>query len=84
MAGEAAYLMKDGALGAVQPVAMPALKEMVDGRCSVARAVAEEDLKGKNAQFIDPKVFAERSPRPTKSRRSRHDAHPASCRHTQD
>jgi predicted peroxiredoxin len=30
LAGEAAYLMKDSVLGAVQPVAMPALKEMLD------------------------------------------------------
>jgi len=26
----------------------------------VARGVTEEDLKGKNAQFVNPKVFAER------------------------
>jgi hypothetical protein len=26
----------------------------------VARGVTEEDLKGKNAQFINPKVFAEK------------------------
>jgi hypothetical protein len=26
----------------------------------VARGVTEEDLKGKNAQFINPKMFAER------------------------
>ena len=30
LAGEAAYLMKDAVMAAVQPVAMPALKEMVD------------------------------------------------------
>ena len=30
LAGEAAYLMKDSVMGALQPVAMPALKEMVD------------------------------------------------------
>jgi predicted peroxiredoxin len=30
LAGEAAYLMKDPVMSAVQPVAMPALKEMVD------------------------------------------------------
>ena len=30
LAGEAAYLMKDSVLAAVQPVAMPALKEMLD------------------------------------------------------
>jgi predicted peroxiredoxin len=30
LAGEAAYLMKDSVLGAVQPVAMPALKDMLD------------------------------------------------------
>ena len=30
LAGEAPYLMKDSVLGAVQPVAMPALKEMLD------------------------------------------------------
>jgi predicted peroxiredoxin len=30
LAGEATYLMKDSVLGAVQPVAMPALKEMLD------------------------------------------------------
>ena len=30
LAGEAAYLMKDSVLGTVQPVAMPALKEMLD------------------------------------------------------
>jgi predicted peroxiredoxin len=30
LAGEAAYLMKDSVLGAVQPVAMPPLKEMLD------------------------------------------------------
>jgi predicted peroxiredoxin len=30
LAGEAAYLMKDSVLGAVRPVAMPALKEMLD------------------------------------------------------
>jgi len=30
LAGEAAYLMKDAVLAAVQPVAMPALKEMLD------------------------------------------------------
>lgn len=29
LAGEAAYLMKDGVLGAVQPVAMPPLTEML-------------------------------------------------------
>lgn|GEM_PF-3140360 len=26
----------------------------------MARGVTEEDLKGKNAQFVNPKVFAER------------------------
>jgi len=26
----------------------------------VARGVTEEDLKGKNAQFVNPKVFAEK------------------------
>jgi hypothetical protein len=26
----------------------------------VARGVTEDDLKGKNAQFVNPKVFAER------------------------
>jgi len=26
----------------------------------VARGVTEEDLKGKNAQFINPKVFADK------------------------
>ena len=30
LAGEAAYLMKDPVMSAVQPVAMPALKEMID------------------------------------------------------
>ena len=30
LAGEAAYLMKDAVMVAVQPVAMPALKEMMD------------------------------------------------------
>jgi predicted peroxiredoxin len=30
LAGEAAYLMKEVVMSAVQPVAMPALKEMVD------------------------------------------------------
>ena len=30
LAGEAAYLMKDAVMAAVQPVAMPALKEMMD------------------------------------------------------
>ncbi|HYE93998.1 MAG TPA: DsrE family protein [Terriglobales bacterium] len=30
LAGEAAYLMRDPVMSAVQPVAMPALKEMVD------------------------------------------------------
>jgi len=30
LAGEAAYLMLDAVMSAVQPVAMPALKEMVD------------------------------------------------------
>ena len=30
LAGEAAYLMKDSVIGAVMPVAMPSLKEMVD------------------------------------------------------
>ena len=30
LAGEAAYLMKDSVMGAVMPVAMPPLKEMVD------------------------------------------------------
>ncbi len=30
LAGEAAYLMKDAVLAAVQPVAMPALKQMLD------------------------------------------------------
>jgi predicted peroxiredoxin len=30
LAGEAAYLMKDAVMAAVQPVAMPALKDMVD------------------------------------------------------
>ena len=30
LAGEAAYLMKDSVMAALQPVAMPALKEMVD------------------------------------------------------
>ncbi|MGH7349271.1 MAG: hypothetical protein ACREI6_04590 [Candidatus Rokuibacteriota bacterium] len=30
LAGEAAYLMKDPVLAAVQPVAMPALKQMLD------------------------------------------------------
>ena len=30
LAGEAAYLMKDSVMSAVVPVAMPALKEMVD------------------------------------------------------
>ena len=26
----------------------------------MARGVTEEDLKGKNAQFVNPKVFAEK------------------------
>jgi hypothetical protein len=26
----------------------------------MARGVTEEDLKGKNAQFINPKIFAEK------------------------
>jgi predicted peroxiredoxin len=30
LAGEAAYLMKDAVIASVQPVAMPALKEMLD------------------------------------------------------
>ena len=30
LAGEAAYLMKDAVMAAVQPVAMPSLKEMMD------------------------------------------------------
>jgi predicted peroxiredoxin len=30
LAGEATYLMKDSVLDAVKPVAMPALKEMLD------------------------------------------------------
>jgi predicted peroxiredoxin len=30
LAGEATYLMKEAVIGAVQPVAMPALKEMLD------------------------------------------------------
>jgi predicted peroxiredoxin len=30
LAGEAAYLMKDAVMAAVHPVAMPALKEMVE------------------------------------------------------
>ena len=30
LAGEAAYLMKDSVLAAVQPVAMPKVKEMLD------------------------------------------------------
>jgi predicted peroxiredoxin len=30
LAGEAAYLMNDAVLAAVQPVAMPALREMVE------------------------------------------------------
>jgi predicted peroxiredoxin len=30
LAGEAAYLMKDSVLAAVQPVAMPAVKAMLD------------------------------------------------------
>jgi len=30
LAGEAVYLMKDAVIAAVQPVAMPALKEMLD------------------------------------------------------
>ena len=30
LAGEAAYLMKDAVMAAVHPVAMPALKEMMD------------------------------------------------------
>jgi predicted peroxiredoxin len=30
LAGEAAYLMKDSVISAIQPVAMPALKEMLD------------------------------------------------------
>jgi predicted peroxiredoxin len=30
LAGEAAYLMKDTVIGAVMPVAMPSLKEMLD------------------------------------------------------
>jgi predicted peroxiredoxin len=37
LAGEAAYLMKDAVMSAVQPIAMPALKEMVD--TVVARSV---------------------------------------------
>jgi predicted peroxiredoxin len=37
LAGEAAYLMKDPVMSAVQPVAMPALKDMVDA--VVARSV---------------------------------------------
>jgi predicted peroxiredoxin len=37
LAGEAAYLMKDPVMSAVQPVAMPALKEMID--TLVARSV---------------------------------------------
>ena len=37
LAGEAAYLMKDPVMSAVQPVAMPALKEMVE--TLVARSV---------------------------------------------
>ena len=30
LAGEAAYLMKESVMGAVMPVAMPPLKEMID------------------------------------------------------
>lgn len=30
LAGEAAYLMKEPVMGAVMPVAMPSLKEMID------------------------------------------------------
>jgi len=30
LAGEAAYLMRESVVGAVMPVAMPSLKEMVD------------------------------------------------------
>ena len=26
----------------------------------MARGVSEEDLKGKNAQFVNPKIFAEK------------------------
>jgi predicted peroxiredoxin len=31
LAGESAYLMKDSVMSAVMPVAMPSLKEMVEG-----------------------------------------------------
>jgi len=73
LAGEAAYLMKDEVAGAVMPVAMPPLKDMlaaviaqrvpifVWGKCSVARGVTDVDLKSKNAQFITPKIFAEKT-----------------------
>jgi predicted peroxiredoxin len=72
LAGEAVYLMKSVIADSVMPIAMAPLKEMLDevlaqrvpifvwGKCSVARGVTEDDLKGKNAQFANPKLLAEK------------------------
>jgi hypothetical protein len=54
------------------PVAMSPRREMLEavvaslpifvgGKWSVARGVTESDLKTKNAQFINPKVFADKT-----------------------
>ena len=72
LTGEGVYLLKEDVAGSVVPVGPPPLREMLEklvaqrvpvyacGRCCVARGLTDADLKALNAQFITPKVFAER------------------------
>jgi predicted peroxiredoxin len=72
LTGEGVYLLKEDVAGGIVPVGPPPLREMLGklveqrvpvyacGRCCVARGIEEADLKALNAQFISPKIFAEK------------------------
>ncbi len=66
------YLLKTDVAGSIVPVGPPPLREMLAqlvekrvpvyacGRCCVARGIDKEDLKSCHAQFISPKIFADK------------------------
>jgi uncharacterized protein involved in oxidation of intracellular sulfur len=72
LTGEGVYLLKEDVAGSIVPVGPPPLREMLAklveqrvpisacGRCCVARGLTDADLKSCNAQFISPKIFAEK------------------------
>jgi predicted peroxiredoxin len=72
LAGEAVYLVKSAIAEAAVPVAMPGVRELIGGvvaqrvpiyvcgKRSAARGVTEDDLKGKNARFVNPRIFADK------------------------